>query len=278
MKIKNILYLFLLTNITVPYIFTMEEPKTGRPYEEIKIFFDLNPDIFEALKEFHRLEKSEKLILPVELRDMIIEAIRSDKNGLALLNAIKNSNIDEVNRLLKKPYININVQGEYGITPLMEAVRKRRSEAKECVEIVKILLEKGANLDLQDSYGSTALHYAVNMNKPEIVQMLLEKGANPNMQNKDGETALHRASVAQPEIVKMLLEKGANPNLQDKLGWAALYWAVRMANSEIVQMLLEKGANPNLKNIKGYTVFNVARGYYCDANIVQMLNDALKKR
>lgn len=49
--------------------------------------------------------------------------------------------------------------------------------------IVELLLEKGANFDLQDLEGNTPLHYAILENKPSIIKLLLEKGAAINIEN-----------------------------------------------------------------------------------------------
>jgi len=237
MEIKNILYLFLLTNIAViPYIFTMEKPAkkakmTHRPYKEIKEFFDLNLDIFEAIKVLPELESSEGSKLPGELIRIIIGIAKADRNGQALSNAIKNINIYKANQLLKKHYINVNMQDKYGDTALMEAIISIAKHhplyhyfgfkfdwnplmIPQWVTIVKILLQKGANPDLQDNNGNTALNIAVINNLPVIVKILLKKGANIKLQNSCGCTALDIATIFNyTEIVQMLNDAQENKSL-----------------------------------------------------------------
>jgi serine/threonine-protein phosphatase 6 regulatory ankyrin repeat subunit B len=61
-------------------------------------------------------------------------------------------------------------------------------------EIVKILLEKGANPDLQGKNGYTALMVASMNGHTDIVTELLNKSANPDLKNAEGKTALDLAS------------------------------------------------------------------------------------
>jgi ankyrin repeat protein len=58
-----------------------------------------------------------------------------------------------------------------------------------------------------DFNGWTALHWAAHTQNPKIVEILLEFGANPNMQDFEGATP-------SPEIVAMLVQKGANPAIR----------------------------------------------------------------
>jgi len=218
------------------------------------------------------LENSEVFSqLPSELKLMIIEIVKSEANGRALLNEIKAKDYDKVTELLKKRYINVNIQDEHGRTPLIELISQAlweyESEYPEFqrdwkysrIEILQMLLDKGANPDLQDKDRETALYLAAGQSDPEIVKMLLDKGANLNLQNKSGKAALHHAAgQPNPEIVKMLLEKGANLNLQDIKGQTALHLAAMEDHPGIVKMLLEAGANPNLQNITGHTALHLA--------------------
>jgi ankyrin repeat protein len=102
-------------------------------------------------------------------------------------------------------------------------------------EVCKILLNKGANLDLQASNGVTALNLASQNGHKEVVKLLLEKGAKMDLQAKIGVTALIMAAQeGYIQIVKFLLEKGANPNLKDNTGKTAYDYA---KNNEIKTLL-----------------------------------------
>jgi len=246
MKIKNILCLFLLANIAIMLPICAVDKELKK--QKRQAFFNSNPDIFQGLKVIYDLYRDDNYInkkrpfgtiyFPAELRQMIIGAIignaRSDENGQDLLNALKcyHCDINQVNQLLKKRYINTNVQDKYGETALFKSARNNFPK------IVQILLQKNANPNLQRRYGATPLHEAATNNHQEIVQILLQKDANTNLQDKYGRTPLHRAIINNcPEIVKMLLHKGANTNLHDTYGKTALECAIRRGIPEIIQML-----------------------------------------
>lgn len=76
------------------------------------------------------------------------------------------------------------------------------------------LLAQGAPVDLQDDNGWTALHFAVQAKKVDIVRALLEHGANPNLVNAHGNGPLWIAVMnakGEFEIIKALLCAGADP-------------------------------------------------------------------
>lgn len=91
------------------------------------------------------------------------------------------------------------------------------------VEVVKLLLDNGANPNLEDSEGKISLHYVPEnyyfRDRLEIAGLVLGRGASPNIQDKDGETPLHYcSSYDDTHIVELLVMCGANPNIKDKSG------------------------------------------------------------
>ena len=97
-------------------------------------------------------------------------------------------------------------------------------------EIVKLLLEKGAN-----PYNDQALIDACRGGYTQIVQLLLKYGTNPD-------NALSLASATgHTEIVNLLLLYGANPHADND---EPLRWASSLGHTEVVKLFLEKGANP----------------------------------
>lgn len=99
-------------------------------------------------------------------------------------------------------------------TPLMHAVG---SPQKDQVTIIKILLAEGVNINARDNYGQTALHWAASSSEdPEVLHLLIEAGAHLDVRSIHGETPLMYATRnVHPEMVGILLEAGADGSLKD---------------------------------------------------------------
>ena len=91
------------------------------------------------------------------------------------------------------------------------------------MEALKQHIAAGSNLNEKDPFGgSSPLISASLFGKTEMAKLLIEAGADLNLQNNDGSTALHTASFfCRPEIVRMLLAKGADKKIKNKYGLTA---------------------------------------------------------
>jgi hypothetical protein len=120
-------------------------------------------------------------------------------------------------------------------------------------EIVRLLLEHGADPNMENTNGDTPLLISSNNGHTEISKLLLEHGADPNIENTN--TPLNLAAVkGHTEIAKLLLEHGAEPNILIN-NTTALISATHKEYTEIVKLLLEHGADPNIGNTNGLTAF-----------------------
>jgi len=112
-------------------------------------------------------------------------------------------------------------------------------------DIVNAFLDAGMAINApRSSDGWSALTAASFYKKPEIVQLLLEKHASVNIQDLNGKSPLmYAAAMGTEEIVTMLLEAGANPNIQDKNGRTALMEAYSKQEAKIAEILKNAGAS-----------------------------------
>nr|CAH7733076.1 unnamed protein product [Callosobruchus chinensis] len=109
--------------------------------------------------------------------------------------------------------------------------------------------------------GLTVLHLVSSVGKVteeynEAVDLLLEAGANPNIQNDKGRTPLHYTDVL--ASAASLLKGKANPNIQDNRGETPLHYAASIGHADYVNLLIEKKANSNIQDKKGATPLQIA--------------------
>ena len=124
--------------------------------------------------------------------------------------------------------------------------------------IVKILLDRGTDINTTDNYGWTALMYAANGNT-EITNLLLKRGAFITAKSMIGETALMFAiTKGKTKICKLLLDNKVDINAKDNSGNTALIIAARFGYHKIVKTLLNKGADIHVRTENGETALIIA--------------------
>ncbi|KAH0547754.1 hypothetical protein FGG08_000011 [Glutinoglossum americanum] len=129
---------------------------------------------------------------------------------------------------------------EYGQTPLSWAANR----GHKAIAIVKLLLERSAQLESKDdAYGQTPLSWAANRGHKAIVKLLLERGAELGSKDTYGRTPLSWAAERGHEaVVKLLLERGAELESKDTYGRTPLSWAAQWGREAVVKLLIERGA------------------------------------
>jgi ankyrin repeat protein len=178
-----------------------------------------------------------------------------------------------------------------GLTPLLFAAREG------CIGCIDALLDAGADIDLDDPDGATALNMALLNRHWDTAKYLIEAGADVNLWDIYGQGPLYVAvdmntlpigrrveipsmdQTTGEQVVRLLLEKGANPNAQLKLrpryrnipydryrdpmivwGTTPLLRAVKAGDRPVARMLLTHGALVNLANSQGVTPLMAAVG------------------
>lgn len=154
-------------------------------------------------------------------------------------------------------------------------------------DAVKLLLDKGAAVNVQDRWGKTPLIYAAKDGQFLVVQMLLSKGAEIDATDIDGKTALMHTIEAVPygtpadhvEIATYLLEHGANVNAANKRGKTVLMYAVQASAYDtpefpvtMTQLALKYNAAIDARDDSGKT----ARDYARTPELKELLDNASK--
>ncbi|OAG35173.1 hypothetical protein AYO21_10632 [Fonsecaea monophora] len=116
------------------------------------------------------------------------------------------------------------------------------------VAMVKLLLERGANVESEDRWGQTPLSLAAGSGHEATVKLLLEHGANIESKDSIRTPLSFAAGNGHEAIAKLLLERGANVKSEDRWGQTPLSFAAQNGHEAIVKLLLEHGANIESKD------------------------------
>ena|SRR2546430_1767550 len=109
----------------------------------------------------------------------------------------------------------------------MSAELRHEPNEQDYTQIVRILLERGADINAQDQWGRSALMIAADAGYLDTVKLLLDWEANVHLKDMRGYTALMRAAwKGHLDIVNALIERGADVNgVDEKHGYTALLLA-----------------------------------------------------
>ncbi len=196
----------------------------------------------------------------------------SAQNGQQLYDACSRRNFVLVRSLVSSGEASVNFQDENEETPVMVCC------CGDGTDILTYLIERGANLDLQNSLGNTALHFAAMYKKHLSMALLLQHGANAKLATNDGNTALILSAINNsPKCETLLLQHGVAVDAVDTDGRTALRLASLYGDLSIVELLVEGGSDIEIADNRGRKARDIARERNHTA-IVEYLRTPLKDK
>ncbi|MDD2898325.1 MAG: ankyrin repeat domain-containing protein [Desulfuromonadaceae bacterium] len=165
----------------------------------------------------------------------------------------------DVSALLISKGANVNAKSNSGWTPLHKAIERyayppdsgrspppSANELASMMEIVKLLIANGADVNAESSDGETPLIFAAAAGRSDLVELLIAHNANINSKGNEGVSALYMATIMDRlAVAKLLLEHGAKVDSRTKSGYTPLMYAARIGNYSFTEMLIAHGADVN---------------------------------
>jgi ankyrin repeat protein len=134
------------------------------------------------------------------------------------------------------------------------------------------LIKHGADVNVMQADGATALHWAAYHGDAALVKALLDAGADPSVANRNGSTPMWLATErGETAVISTLLEDGADPNELLPLGRRPLMIAARSGVVEAVQTLLDFGADPNTAESERGTTAIMQAADQGHADVIRLL-------
>ena len=155
----------------------------------------------------------------------------------------------EIVKMLVQYGASVDVQSDHGDSPLMSCSWQTNKD------IINILIENTSNINLQDNDGYTALHHAAMDGNCYALQSLVQAGADVNLQNHHGETPLLKACMRNKfEAANILLDhEDCTVNLTDERRNAPIHYAAYYGSFKTITKLMRSKANLDIRNIYGVT-------------------------
>jgi len=194
-------------------------------------FFDTEEKLHDYLAvEYETFKKNEATSETNHARQALLDRGVSTTNE-SLCMCVATGEEEEVSLFLAAGF-SPDIKDKKGIPLLGLSARNGQ------LNVLKLLLRSGAQVNLiAEDRGSTALlDSAIERNK-DMVKILIEAGADVNVQSKDGQTALVVVvGAGDEELAEILVKAGADPDIKDALGVSARKYATIFGNSKMLAM------------------------------------------
>ena len=187
-----------------------------------------------------------------------------------MFGAVKYGNIYALKKIIATQKVNINAEckKDFNRTPLVIAIDE------ENLEMIKFLLEMGANPMQKDWTNKISINHTVFSKNPEgICKLLIQYGADLEYKGYFGQTPLMHAVKLDEYIAALAYIKlGANVNARGRNGDSPLSLAIREENIPMLKLLFDNGADPKTK-YKGKTLLQYARDEEVSPTVIEFLKN-----
>ncbi|KAF2202721.1 ankyrin repeat domain-containing protein [Delitschia confertaspora ATCC 74209] len=185
--------------------------------------------------------------------------LRDPDERLPIHWAVSYNHLSIVELLVQVKSFDVDVPDAAGWTPLMMACSRKNGDGEQVAEL---LLRKGADVNMKNNNGQTALHF-VSSHPPalDLARKLIETHkASARVKDRRGHLPLHRAAaVGSVPLLKLLLSSGKSPiNATDIDGMTALHHAVSEGHGDAALFLLTQGAEWDKKDHEGHVALELA--------------------
>ncbi len=194
-----------------------------------------------------------------------------------LIKAATTKDFSKISQLVSEG-ININAQDSQGKTALMMSLVPNFKNdnvlnllnthlENDDMKITNFLLEKGADVNIQNARGDTSLIFATELGNIDAMKLLIDKGADVNITNNKNENALfytpnNEVHAVVMEMMTALIDAKINVNQQDERGENILMKLINSgkpyASIEYIELLLKNDVNLLSKDMEGHNVMEMA--------------------
>uniref|UniRef100_W5MM82 Fibronectin type III and ankyrin repeat domains 1 n=1 Tax=Lepisosteus oculatus TaxID=7918 RepID=W5MM82_LEPOC len=220
-----------------------------------------------------------------------VSTTREPLSGKQLHHAVNMDDEVEVTKVLQSGTVMVDVPDKLGFTPLMVAAQKgffrlvqilvehgadvnlqnasgKNSLMLACfaghLDVIKYLRKCGATWETHDLGGCTAMHWAADGGQMPVISYMINDGCKVDVKDSGSLwTPLMRVSAVtgDADVASLLISAGADVNVKDKDGKTPLMVAALNNHEDLVQLLLEKGADCQIKNEFGAGVIEMAKAF-----------------